>query len=303
MQDVELKSIKLQLENLNSLIYSNNADLLSCVEKLYMLTSKNKFLNDEIQKRNMYFQDLYTDKNFNENILPPIIKHTLERIVKDDVTTYLPIGLYRNAEELNKDNWTGFYSDLFFDLSRFDKMELKIRGILKCEAEIAYEQFYELVYEIPKDMYIREIHYYLTLIRVNKELKEDIFYRYENEKFLIELLNLKEATLNITTLITFLISFIDTKIKYNISETDTNFKIQTKDNKINSLTDEEIEILRLRKNLTPNNSYKDIIKYFAPKFKISENNLKQKVKRINDKLGTNYIDDAIRVFEKEYYVL
>lgn len=303
MQDVELKSIKLQLENLNSLIYSNNADLLSCVEKLYMLTSKNKFLNDEIQKRNMYFQDLYTDKNFNENILPPIIKHTLERIVKDDVTTYLPIGLYRNAEELNKDNWTGFYSDLFFDLNRFDKMELKIRGILKCEAEIAYEQFYELVYEIPKDMYIREIHYYLTLIRVNKELKEDIFYRYENEKFLTELLNLKESTLNITTLITFLISFIDSKIKDNVSVMNTNTRIQDEDKKRTPLTNEEITILTLRKNLTPNNNYKNIVKHLTPQFKISENNLKQKVRNINNKLGTNYIDDAIRVFEKEYYVL
>ena len=301
MQDVELKSIKLQLENLNSLIYSNNADLLSCVEKLYMLTSKNKFLNDEIQKRNMYFQDLYTDKNFNENILPPIIKHTLERIVKDDVTTYLPIGLYRNAEELNKDNWTGFYSDLFFDLNRFDKMELKIKGIIKCEAEIAYEQYYELVYETPKDMYIREIHYYLTLIRVNKELKEDIFYRYENEKFLTELLNLKEATLNITSLITFLISFIDSKIKYNISETDTNFKIQNKMNKINPLTDEEIKILRLRKNLSPDNTYKDIIKHLSTQ--TSESSLKQKVKCINNKLSGTNIDESIRFFENDLFSL
>ena len=259
MQDVELKSIKLQLENLNSLIYSNNADLLSCVEKLYMLTSKNKFLNDEIQKRNMYFQDLYSDKDFNANILPPLIKHTLERIVKDDVTIYLPIGLYRNADELNKNNWKGFYSDLFFEKSKFDLLEEKILGLIDDKTEIAYKKFCELLYEKPKELQIREIHYYLTLVRINEELKEDVFYRKENEKFLTELLNLKESKLNITSLITFLITLIDSKTMKSTVVLDEK---RTKTN--STLTEEEINILRLRKILTPNNTYKDIVKHLAP---------------------------------------
>ena len=43
MQDTELNSIKSQLENLKSLIFSNNTDLLSYTEKLYILISKNEF--------------------------------------------------------------------------------------------------------------------------------------------------------------------------------------------------------------------------------------------------------------------
>lgn len=286
MQDVELNSIKSQLENLNALIYSNNADLLSCAEKLYILTSKNKFLNDEIEKRNMYFQELYTDDDFNSQILPPLIKHTLERTCEEEVLAFMPVGFYEKADELNKDNWKGFYSNLFFELSKIDIVELKIRGIIECEEEQAYKKFCKLVYEIPNELYVREIHYYLTIIRLNEEIKKDVFYRKENEKFLTELLNLKEATLNLTTLITFLVSLVDSKIKNNLKRTINDKKNDNISNKKNILVYNKNEyftldgkkFLQLSESLTQ--TLKAILDYDTSKIKIST--LRSNVHRIKN---------------------
>jgi len=307
MQDMELNLVKLQLENLKSLIFSNNIDLLSCAEKLYTLISKNKFLNEEIEKRNKYFHELYVDNNFNNQILPPLIKRTLQDPSKEKIMAFSPVCRYEKAEELKKENWKGFYTDLFFESSNFDLTEAKLLDLIDKQTETAYKKFCELVYEIPKEMYVREIHYYLTIIRINNGMSDNVFYRKANEKFLTELLNLKEAALNLTSLITYLIVLIDSNMKNNSTTKSRDIEINDTHSEENSstlpctLTVEEIKILKLRKNLSPDNKYKEIIKHLSGT--VSENNLKQKVKAINNKLGSNNIDEAIRIFENDFYKL
>ena len=39
-------------------------------------------------------------------------------------------------------------------------------GTIDKQTEVAYKKFCELAYEIPKEMYVREVHYYLTIIRI-----------------------------------------------------------------------------------------------------------------------------------------
>ncbi len=311
MQDTELNSIKSQLENLKSLIFSNNTDLLSYTEKLYILISKNEFLNEEIEKRNMYFQELYSDSDFNNKILPPLIEKTWQDPSKEKIMAFFPICRYENAEELKKENWKGFYTDLFFESRNFDLGEAKLLGTIDKQTEVAYKKFCELAYEIPKEMYVREVHYYLTIIRIKNNMGDNIFYRKADEKFLTELLSLKEAALNLTSLVTYIITLIDSNTENNTIARNEDIKIKDTHPEKNTfnlnhpLTDEEIKILKLRKNLSPNNKYKNIAEYLysSSEVLLTENNLKQKVKRINDKLGTNQIDDAIRIFETQFFIL
>ena len=67
-----------------------------------------------------------------------------------------------------------------------------------------------------------------------------------------------------------------------------------------ALTDEEITILQLRKNLEIN-TYEEIAKKLP--IKLSVNSLKQKVYLLRAKLGADNIDTAIRIFEERYYKL
>ncbi len=78
--------------------------------------------------------------------------------------------------------------------------------------------------------------------------------------------------------------------------------IKTYKNKKNKpgFTDEEIEILRLRKNL-PNNTYKNIGANMSTK--LSESNITQKFMKIKNILGANSPDEAVAKFEKAYYSL
>ena len=70
------------------------------------------------------------------------------------------------------------------------------------------------------------------------------------------------------------------------------------------LTDEEIEILRLRKTLE-DNRYEKIAKDMAKKFNImiNKNDIKRQAFIIMNKLGVHKIDQAQRIFEETYYTL
>lgn len=66
------------------------------------------------------------------------------------------------------------------------------------------------------------------------------------------------------------------------------------------LTNEEIQILRLRKILYPNR-YKDIGQNLTPN--LTESNVAQKFLTIKNKLGVNSPDTAVSIFEQTYYSL
>ncbi len=66
------------------------------------------------------------------------------------------------------------------------------------------------------------------------------------------------------------------------------------------LTKEEIQILSLRKTL-PSNKYKDIGQKLNPK--LTEGNVSQKFLSIKNKLGANSPDEAVAIFERNYYLL
>lgn len=64
------------------------------------------------------------------------------------------------------------------------------------------------------------------------------------------------------------------------------------------LKKEHLDILKLRKDLSPDNSYKEILKQMNCNY--SESAIKAMANKINDILGSNNIDEAIRIFENQY---
>lgn len=66
------------------------------------------------------------------------------------------------------------------------------------------------------------------------------------------------------------------------------------------LNELQIQILKLRKTLSPNNTYELMGKHL-PGIKI--NNLKRIAREINTKLGGNNIDESLRLFEDQYFKL
>ena len=61
------------------------------------------------------------------------------------------------------------------------------------------------------------------------------------------------------------------------------------------------KILNLKEGKKNVEFCKDIIKHLS--LNMSENNIKQKAKNINTKLGSKNIDEAIRIFENTYFKL
>ena len=66
------------------------------------------------------------------------------------------------------------------------------------------------------------------------------------------------------------------------------------------LTEEEIQILKLRKNLS-DNTYRNIGQNLTPKLTVG--NITQKFSTIKNKLGVNSPDNAVNKFEENYYTL
>lgn len=64
---------------------------------------------------------------------------------------------------------------------------------------------------------------------------------------------------------------------------------------------EHLELLKLRKDLSPNGTYEEISKKINGKYSISS--LKALAREINTMLGTRNIDEAVRIFENQYGIL
>lgn len=80
-----------------------------------------------------------------------------------------------------------------------------------------------------------------------------------------------------------------------------NIEINTNKNEkhyVNKFTQEEIQILKLRKD---GKKYKEIAKLMTPP--LTEANVKRIATNINNKLGSNNIDEAVRLFEENYLKL
>ena len=99
---------------------------------------------------------------------------------------------------------------------------------------------------------------------------------------------------SIKLVLTFLILFL---------ENDKNLKLPqiTDPKSLNCpLTEEEIQILKLRKDLS-DNTYRNIGQNLTPKLTVG--NITQKFSTIKNKLGVNSPDNAVNKFEENYYTL
>ena len=75
----------------------------------------NDSLKREIDKRCEYFQDLYSDINFDKNIIIPLLRYTLKKRNQFEMLPFLPrvFTIDFSINDLRAENWQGYYSDGF----------------------------------------------------------------------------------------------------------------------------------------------------------------------------------------------
>lgn len=298
MQESDLNHIKTELEDYKQMLLHNNICLIDCAVRINDIINSTPCLKEEIDKRCDYFQELYFNKNFFYDVITPLSEYTLKRLNQDDMKAFIHKTIIRDfsINDLKKENWKGYYSDGFevpnvedFILGNVPQEDKKIIEV--------YKEFLNKAEEIPKTLYIREIYYFETLI----------FYK-DSKNILNQLLEFKDSFANILTIIRILVYICENAINQLSVKNDETLKNTLIINERqahmplkHNLTEEELTILRCRAELSPNNSYKDIIKHLS--LNMSENNIKQKAKNINTKLGSKNIDEAVRIFENTYFKL
>lgn len=90
MQDVNLENIKIELEDNKQLLMNNDISLIDCAININDIIKMNDSLKREIDKRCEYFQDLYSDINFDKNIIIPLLRYTLKKRNQFEMLPFLP---------------------------------------------------------------------------------------------------------------------------------------------------------------------------------------------------------------------
>ena len=275
MQDVNLENIKIELEDNKQLLMNNDISLIDCAININDIIKMNDSLKQEIDKRCEYFQDLYSDINFDKNIIIPLLRYTLKKRNQFEMLPFLPrvFTIDFSINDLRAENWQGYYSDGF----EVPTVEDRILGrVTQEEGKLAeiYKDFLYKTEDIPKKLYLRELCYFKKLIACQKDS-----YR------LKQLLAFNDSKSNIIKVITILITTINREIsnpkniiKNKEKKEILNTKLTLVYNKNEYFTLNGKRFLQLSESLTQ--TLKAILDCDTRKIKIST--LRSNVHRIKD---------------------